>query len=67
MSPDQAKQSGWTMVTNQDLLYMRANDASLAGNDKILNVVNNGIGINQVTKMIQDNMMLLQKIYIKHK
>lgn len=55
MSPDQAKQSGWTMVTNQDLLYMRANDASLAGNDKILNVVNNGIGINQVTKMIQDS------------
>ena len=55
MSPDQAKQSGWTMVTNQDLLYMRANDANLAGNDKILNVVNNGIGINQVTKMIQDS------------
>ena len=55
MSPDQAKQSGWTMVTNQDLLYMRANDTSLAGNDKILNVVNNGIGINQVTKMIQDS------------
>ena len=55
MSPDQAKQSGWTMVTNQDLLYMRANDANLAGNDKILNVVNNGIGISQVTKMIQDS------------
>lgn len=55
MSPDQAKQSGWTVVTNQDLLYMRANDANLAGNDKVLNVVNNGIGINQVTKMIQDS------------
>lgn len=55
MSPDQAKQSGWTVVTNQDLLYMRANDASLAGNDKILNIVNNGIGISQVTKMIQDS------------
>lgn len=55
MSPDQAKQSGWTIVTNQDLLYMRANDASLAGNDKILNIVNNGIGISQVTKMIQDS------------
>ena len=55
MSPDQAKQSGWTMVTNQDLLYMRANDTNLAGNDKILNVVNNGIGISQVTKMIQDS------------
>ena len=55
MSPDQAKQSGWTMVTNQDLLYMRANDTNLAGNDKILNVVNNGIGISQVTKIIQDS------------
>lgn len=55
MSPKEAKQSGWTIVTNQDLLYMRANDANLAGNDKILNVVNNGIGINQVTKMIQDS------------
>lgn len=55
MSPEKAKQSGWTMVTNQDLLYMRANDANLAGNDKILNVVNNGIGISQVTKMIQDS------------
>ena len=55
MSPDQAKQSGWTVVTNQDLLYMRANDVSLAGNDKILNIVNNGIGISQVTKMIQDS------------
>ena len=55
MSPDQAKQSGWTVVTNQDLLCMRANDASLAGNDKILNIVNNGIGISQVTKMIQDS------------
>ena len=55
MSPKEAKQSGWTMVTNQDLLYMRANDTNLAGNDKILNVVNNGIGISQVTKMIQDS------------
>ena len=55
MSPEEAKQSGWTMVTNQDLLYMRANDTNLAGNDKILNVVNNGIGIDKVTKMIQDS------------
>ena len=55
MSPKEAKQSGWTIVTNQDLLYMRANDTNLAGNDKILNVVNNGIGISQVTKMIQDS------------
>lgn len=55
MSPEEAKKSGWTVVTNQDLLYLRANDSSLAGKDKILNVVNNGIGISQVTKMIQDS------------
>lgn len=53
MSPEEAKQSGWTIVTNQDLLYMRANDADLAGNDKILNVVNNGIGIDKITEYIQ--------------
>ena len=53
MSPEKAKQSGWTIVTNQDLLYMRANDANLAGNDKILNVVNNGIGIDKITEYIQ--------------
>lgn len=53
MSPEEAKQSGWTIVTNQDLLYMRANDTNLAGNDKILNVINNGIGIDKVTEYIQ--------------
>ena len=53
MSPEEAKQSGWTMVTNQDLLYMRANDPNLSGKDEILNVVNNGIGIDKVTEYIQ--------------
>lgn len=53
MSPEEAKQSGWIIVTNQDLLYMRANDANLAGNDKILNIVNNGIGIDKITEYIQ--------------
>lgn len=55
MSPEKAKQSGWKQMTNQDLLYLRANDSSLSGKDEILNVVNNGIGISQVTKMIQDS------------
>lgn len=55
MSPEKAKQSGWKQMTNQDLLYLRANDPSLSGEDEILNVVNNGIGISQVTKMIQDS------------
>lgn len=55
MSPEKAKQSGWKQMTNQDLLYLRANDPSLSGKDEILNVVNNGMGISQVTKMIQDS------------
>lgn len=55
MSPEEAKQSGWKQMTNQDLLYLRANDPSLSGKDEILNIVNNGIGIDKVTKMIQDS------------
>ena len=53
MSPEEAKQSGQTIVTNQDLLYMRANDPNLSGKDEILNVVNNGIGIDKITEYIQ--------------
>ena len=55
MTPEDAKKSGWQVVTNQDLLYMRANDPTLASNDNLLNIVNNGIGVSQVTKMIQDS------------
>lgn len=53
MSPEKAKQSGWKQMTNQDLLYLRANDPSLSGRDEILNIVNNGIGIDKVTEYIQ--------------
>ena len=53
MSPEKAKQSGWKQMTNQDLLYLRANDPSLSGKDEILNIVNNGIGIDKVTEYIQ--------------
>lgn len=52
MSPEEAKQSGWIPVTNQDLLYMRANDLSMAGNDKLYNIVNNSIGIEKVNELI---------------
>lgn len=53
MSPEEAKQSGWKQMTNQDLLYLRVNDPNLSGKDEILNVVNNGIGIDKVTEYIQ--------------
>lgn len=53
MTPEEAKQSGWQAVTNQDLLYMRANSANFANKDEIFNVVNNGVGIDKVTDYIQ--------------
>lgn len=55
MTPEEAKQSGWQVVTNQDLLYMRANSANFANKDEIFNVVNNGIGIDKVTDMIKNS------------
>lgn len=55
MTPEEAKQSGWQAVTNQDLLYMRANSANFANKDEIFNVVNNGIGIDKVTDMIKNS------------
>ena len=54
MTPEDAKKSGWKVVTNQDLLYMRANDPTLASNDNLLNIVNNGIGIKQVNELINN-------------
>ena len=53
MTPEEAKQSGWQVVTNSDLLYMRANSVNFANKDEIFNVVNNGIGIDKVTDYIQ--------------
>lgn len=42
-------------LTNSDLLDLRAHSPQLANNNEILKVVKNGIGIETVTKMIQDN------------
>lgn len=54
MTPEEAKKSGWTAVTNSDLLYLRANDNRMAGRDELLDVISNGIGTEQITKMIQN-------------
>ena len=41
-------------LTNSELLYYRAQDTSLANNNRLLSVVQNGIGMETVTKMITD-------------
>lgn len=42
-------------LTNSDLLYYRYQSPSLANNNELIKVVSNGIGIESVTKMIQDS------------
>lgn len=46
--------SEYTPLTNSELLYYRAQSTTLAGRNEILKVVKNGIGIEQVTKLIKD-------------
>lgn len=45
---------GYAPLTNSELLYKRAQDTSLANNNKLLSVVQNGIGMEVVTKQIQE-------------
>lgn len=47
-------QSDYAALTNSDLLNMRAYNVDMANNASILKVVKNGVGIEGVTKMIQD-------------
>lgn len=55
ISPEELfKQTEYVPLTNSDLLDMRAYNIDLANNSSILKVVKNGIGIDGVTKMIQD-------------
>lgn len=55
MSAEQLKESeGYVALTNSELLYRRAQDTSLANNNQLLSVVQNGIGMEVVTKQIQD-------------
>lgn len=56
LTPEQLKSnSNYQALTNSDLLNFRAYYPQLANNNSILKVVKNGIGIESVTKMIQDN------------
>lgn len=46
--------SGYTPLTNSELLYYRAQSPDMANKNNILKVVKNGIGIETVTKTITD-------------
>lgn len=54
MTPEELKESdeGYTPLTNSELLALRAQDVSLANNNAMLSVVQNGIGMGVVTDMI---------------
>lgn len=55
MTAEQLKSSeGYVALTNSELLHRRAQDVSLANNNKLLSVVQNGISMEVVTKQIQD-------------
>lgn len=47
--------SDYQALTNSDLLYYRYESPKLANNNDLIKVVKNGIGMETVTKMIQDN------------
>lgn len=55
LTPEQLREStDYTPLTNTQLLQFRARDSSLAFNKNILNVVQNGIGVESVQKIIND-------------
>lgn len=47
--------SDYNPLTNSELLYYRAQLPQLANNNEFLKVIKNGIGMESVTKMIQDS------------
>ena len=51
--------SDYTPLTNQELLQMRAYDKKLSFNSDILGVVQNGIGIESVTKLVNQAVTML--------
>lgn len=47
-------EGGYSILTNSNLLYLRANSTDAAFNHKLTTVAQNGIGIATVNKLIQD-------------
>lgn len=54
LSLDEIQDSGYQPLTNSDLLQYRAYSPDMAFKNNVLGVVKNGIGIETVTKMIQN-------------
>lgn len=52
-------QDKYQKVTNDNLLWIRANDPKYANNNQILQIVSNGIGLEQVDKMIREKISSL--------
>lgn len=54
MTPEELRKAGgkYTPLTNSELLYQRAQDVTLANKNQLLSVVQNGIGMETVTNMI---------------
>lgn len=58
----QAKQTGeYQALTNSNLLWYRSQHPGYVNNNKVLQIVENGIGIDQVHKMIKDRFRELGK------
>lgn len=51
----------YTPVTNANLLWLRAHDPSFINDNRILQTVENGVGLDQVHKMIKDRFAELGK------
>ena len=56
LSPEEIKGSGYVPLTNSELLQYRAHSPEMAYKNNILKVVSNGIGMEAVTKMLQEAM-----------
>lgn len=52
LKPEEIGGSGYTPITNSELLRLRAYDPNMANNNKILEVVGNGIGMKSITEHI---------------
>ena len=59
LSPEEIQDSGYVPLTNSELLQYRAHSPEMAYKNNILKVVSNGIGIETVTKMIQNTISKL--------
>lgn len=58
-TPDQVnagvpKEKGYSLLTNSNLLYLRANSADAAFNHKLTTFAQNGIGMEVITKQVSD-------------